>query len=175
MTLAICTCTDAGSTWVTPASGAAIIPVAVETVIRFEAWGDYVTAYTGKSRHMLHLSLNRLSRMRPRTFVMRVIVGPQTIVNKIVLYGKIDPDIAFKKLRAMAQLFPIDQIFDNPAYPGILAGAFIDAGIPAFTPEIGASRILDRSMILLFFGSAEQEDGQIGIIRHQSLDQLRVR
>jgi predicted deacylase len=54
------------------------------------------------------------------------------------------------EVRAMAELFPIDQIFDNPAYPGILAGAFIDAGIPAFTPEIGASRVLDRSMISLF-------------------------
>jgi uncharacterized protein len=41
------------------------------------------------------------------------------------------------EVRAMAELFPIDQIFDNPAYPGILANAFIDAGIPAFTPEIG--------------------------------------
>ena len=35
------------------------------------------------------------------------------------------------EVRAMAELYPIDQIFDNPAYPGILAGAFIDAGIPA--------------------------------------------
>jgi hypothetical protein len=37
------------------------------------------------------------------------------------------------EVRAMAELFPIDQIFNNPAYPGILANAFIDAGIPAFT------------------------------------------
>jgi uncharacterized protein len=35
----------------------------------------------------------------------------------------------------MAELFPIDQIFDNPAYPTLLANAFIDAGIPAFTPR----------------------------------------
>jgi predicted deacylase len=54
------------------------------------------------------------------------------------------------EVRAMAELFPIDQIFDNAAYPGILANAFIDAGIPAFTPEIGASRILDHDMIPLF-------------------------
>jgi predicted deacylase len=47
----------------------------------------------------------------------------------------------------MAELFPIDQIFDNAAYPGLLANAFIDAGIPAFTPEIGAARILDHDMI----------------------------
>ena len=46
------------------------------------------------------------------------------------------------EVRAMAELFPIDQIFDNPAYPTLLANAFINVGIPALTPEIGASRIL---------------------------------
>lgn len=40
-----------------------------------------------------------------------------------------------------AELFQIDQIFDNPAYPTLLANALIDVGIPAFTPEIGAARI----------------------------------
>ncbi|MGB6194239.1 MAG: succinylglutamate desuccinylase/aspartoacylase family protein, partial [Terracidiphilus sp.] len=35
------------------------------------------------------------------------------------------------EVRAMAELFPIDQIFDNAAYPTLLANAFIDAGIPA--------------------------------------------
>jgi uncharacterized protein len=52
--------------------------------------------------------------------------------------------------QAIAELFPIDQIFDNAGYPGILANAFIDAGIPAFTPEIGAPRILDHVMIPRF-------------------------
>jgi len=46
------------------------------------------------------------------------------------------------EVRAMAELFPIDQIFDNPAYPTLLANAFINVGIPALTPEIGASCIL---------------------------------
>ncbi|MBX9728910.1 MAG: succinylglutamate desuccinylase/aspartoacylase family protein [Sphingopyxis sp.] len=55
-----------------------------------------------------------------------------------------------KDVRAMAELFPIQHIFDNPAYPGLLANAFIDAGIPAFTPEIGAARKLDLNMISLF-------------------------
>jgi ribose/xylose/arabinose/galactoside ABC-type transport system permease subunit len=41
------------------------------------------------------------------------------------------------EVRAMAELFPIDQIFDNPVYPTVLANAFINVGIPAFTPEIG--------------------------------------
>src|SRR5271163_967308 len=54
------------------------------------------------------------------------------------------------EVRAMAELYPIDQIFDNPAYPTLLANAFINVGIPAFTPEIGAPRILDHAMIPLF-------------------------
>jgi len=67
------------------------------------------------------------------------------------------------EVRAMAELFPIDQIFDNPAYPGILANAFIDAGIPAFTPEIGASRILDRDMIPLFV------EGTMNVLKHHGI------
>ena len=47
----------------------------------------------------------------------------------------------------MAELYPVEQIFDFAGYPGVLANAFIDAGIPAFTPEIGAPRILDQAMI----------------------------
>jgi uncharacterized protein len=67
------------------------------------------------------------------------------------------------EVREMAELFPIDQIFDNPAYPGILAGAFIDVGIPAFTPEVGASRILDRSMIPLFV------EGTVNVLKHHGI------
>lgn len=67
------------------------------------------------------------------------------------------------EVRAMAELFPIDQIFDNPAYPSILANAFINAGIPAFTPEIGAPRILDHSMILLFV------EGTMNVLKHHEV------
>ncbi|MET0438481.1 MAG: succinylglutamate desuccinylase/aspartoacylase family protein [Devosia sp.] len=54
------------------------------------------------------------------------------------------------EVRAMAELYPIDHIFDNIAYPGILPNALIDAGIPSFTPEIGRPRIFDHEMIPLF-------------------------
>lgn len=67
------------------------------------------------------------------------------------------------EVRAMAELFPIDQIFDNPAYPGVLANAFIDAGIPAFTPEIGAPRILDRHMVSLFV------EGTMNVLKHHGI------
>ena len=45
------------------------------------------------------------------------------------------------EVRAMAELFPIDQIFDNPAYPGLLANAFIAAGIPALHHGPGDLRL----------------------------------
>src|SRR6202023_1467746 len=67
------------------------------------------------------------------------------------------------EVREMAELFPIDQIFDNPGYPGLLANAFIDAGIPAFTPEIGAPRILDHSMIPLFV------EGTMNVLKHHGI------
>ena len=67
------------------------------------------------------------------------------------------------EVRAMAELFPIDQIFDNPAYPTLLANALIDVGIPALTPEIGASRILDLEMIPLFV------EGTMNVLKHHGI------
>lgn len=66
-------------------------------------------------------------------------------------------------VRTMAELFPIDQIFDNPAYPTLLANAFIKVGIPALTPEVGASRILDLSMTPLFV------EGTMNVLRHHEI------
>jgi predicted deacylase len=54
------------------------------------------------------------------------------------------------EIRAMAELFPIDQIFDNAGYPGLLTDALSQVGIPAFTPEIGNARHLDLPKISLF-------------------------
>ena len=67
------------------------------------------------------------------------------------------------EVRAMAELFPIDQVFDNAAYPGILANAFIDVGIPAFTPEIGPARVLELDMIPLFV------EGTLNVIKHHGI------
>ena len=51
-------------------SGVSIVPIAVEAVSWFEAWGDYVTAHAGSSRHVMHLSLNHLEgRLDPAKFV----------------------------------------------------------------------------------------------------------
>lgn len=67
------------------------------------------------------------------------------------------------EVRAMVELYPIDQIFDNPAYPTLLANAFIDVGIPSFTPEIGAPRVLDLKMIPLFV------EGTMNVLKHHGV------
>ena len=67
------------------------------------------------------------------------------------------------EVRAMAELYPIDQILDDPAYPTLLANAFINVGIPAFTAEIGAPRILDHAMIPLFV------EGTKNVLKHHGI------
>lgn len=67
------------------------------------------------------------------------------------------------EVRAMAELYPIRQIFDNKAEPGLLANALIDAGIPAFTPEIGRPRVFDHEMIDLFV------EGTMNVIKHHGI------
>jgi two-component system, LytTR family, response regulator len=50
--------------------GGALVPIAVDTISRFDAAGDYVTAFAGQARHVLHLSLNRLEeRLDAKKFV----------------------------------------------------------------------------------------------------------
>lgn len=53
-------------------SGAAVVPIAVDAVIRFEADGDYVTAHTARGKHHLHVSLNRLEARLDATRFVRV-------------------------------------------------------------------------------------------------------
>ena len=50
--------------------GGTIVPLTVDEVRHFEACGDYVAAHLAGSRHILHLSLNRLeSRLAPNRFL----------------------------------------------------------------------------------------------------------
>jgi hypothetical protein len=51
------------------------------------------------------------------------------------------------EVKAMAELFPIDQIFDNPAYPTLLANAFIGAGIRAAVAVLARSQIPPLNLI----------------------------
>jgi predicted deacylase len=69
-------------------------------------------------------------------------------------------DRTLPDVKIMTDLYPIGLMWDNPAYPGVLHNAFVDAGIPCFTPEIGAARSLDRDMIALFV------EGTTNVLKH---------
>lgn len=47
-------------------------------------------------------------------------------------------------------LYPVGLIWDYPADPRLLHNAFVDVGIPCFTPEVGEARVLDPELIALF-------------------------
>jgi predicted deacylase len=67
------------------------------------------------------------------------------------------------EIKAMVELYPVGQIFDNHVYPGVLHNAFLDAGIPSFTPEIGAARVLNLEMISLFV------EGTMNVLKHHGV------
>jgi predicted deacylase len=67
------------------------------------------------------------------------------------------------EVRAMAELFPIRQIWDFAGYPGLLAVALADVGIPTFTPEVGAARIVDQAMIPAFV------EGTLNVLKHHGI------
>ncbi len=67
------------------------------------------------------------------------------------------------EVRAMAELYPIDQIFDNFGEHGLLPNALIDAGIPAFTPEIGRPRVFDHAKIALFV------EGTMNVLKYHKI------
>ena len=69
-------------------------------------------------------------------------------------------DRSLPDVKAMTDLFPIPQIWDNAAYPGVLHNAFVDVGIPCFTPEIGAARIFNLEMIPHFV------EGTLNCLKH---------
>ena len=67
------------------------------------------------------------------------------------------------EVKAMVELYPVGQVFDNHVYPGVLHNAFMDVGIPSFTPEIGAARVLDPEMISLFV------EGTMNVLKHHGI------
>jgi predicted deacylase len=69
-------------------------------------------------------------------------------------------DMSIPDVRTMMMLYPIGMMWDNPVYPGVLHNAYIDSGIPCFTPEIGAARRLDLDMIPRFI------EGTMNVFKH---------
>jgi hypothetical protein len=66
-------------------------------------------------------------------------------------------------VRAVPELYPVGQVFDNPVYPEVLHNAFMDVGIPCFTPEIAVARILDPAKIALFV------EGMMNVLKHHGI------
>jgi uncharacterized protein len=67
------------------------------------------------------------------------------------------------EIKAMVELYPVGQIFDNHVYPGVLHNAFIEAGVPSFTPEVGAARVLDLKIIALFV------EGTMNVLKYHGI------
>jgi len=59
-------------------------------------------------------------------------------------------DLRKPEVRAMAELYPIEQVKNDPGYAGTLETAFVEAGIPALTIEIGGPRVFNRQKIPMF-------------------------
>src|SRR6201999_2503923 len=67
------------------------------------------------------------------------------------------------EIKAIVELYPVGQIFDNHVYPGVLHNAFVDVGIPSFCAEIGSARVLALEMISLFV------EGTMNVLKHHGI------
>jgi predicted deacylase len=72
-------------------------------------------------------------------------------------------DMRIPEVKTMMMLYPVPIIWDNPIYPGVLHNAYIDAGIPSFTPEVGVARKLDLEMIPIFV------EGTMNVFKHYGM------
>jgi uncharacterized protein len=120
-------------------------------------WPGNENGATAASRHA-GLLFNRL--LRPNAdFAIDFHTGTTGFEVTAFNIGGMD----VPEVKAMLELYPVAQIFDNHVYPGVLHNAFMDAGIPAFTPEIGAARVLDLEMISLFL------EGTMNVLKHHGI------
>ncbi|MBV9874181.1 MAG: succinylglutamate desuccinylase/aspartoacylase family protein [Verrucomicrobia bacterium] len=120
-------------------------------------WPGNQNGATAPSRHA-GLLFNRL--LRPNTdFAIDFHTGTTGFEVTAFNIGGMD----VPEVKAMVELYPVGQIFDNHVYPGVLHNAFMDVGIPSFTPEIGAARVLDLEMISLFV------EGTMNVLKHHGI------
>ena len=120
-------------------------------------WPGNEDGATAASRHA-GLLFNRL--LRPNAdFAIDFHTGTTGFDVAAFNIGEMD----VPEIRAMVELYPVGQVFDNATYPGVLHNAFIDAGIPSFTPEIGAARVIDLEMISLFV------EGTMNVLKHHGI------
>ena len=72
-------------------------------------------------------------------------------------------DLRQPAVRQMAALFPVDQVMDDPGLEGTLETAFVSAGIPALTVEIGSPRRFDADKIALAV------EGSLNVLKHYGI------
>jgi hypothetical protein len=120
-------------------------------------WPGNENGATAASRHAA-LLFNRL--LRPNAdFAIDFHTGTTGFEVTAFNVGGLD----VPEVKAMVELFPVGQIFDNHVYPGVLHNAFMDVGIPCFTPEIGPGRVLHPEMISLFV------EGTMNVLKHHGI------
>jgi len=120
-------------------------------------WPGNENGATAPSRHA-GLLFNRL--LRPNADVA-IDFHTGTTGFEVTAFNIAGMDVP--EVKAMVELYPVGQIFDNHVYPGVLHNAFMDVGIPSFTPEIGAARVLDLTMISLFV------EGTMNVLKHHGI------
>jgi hypothetical protein len=92
-------------------------------------WPGNENGATAPSRHA-GLLFNRL--LRPNAdFAIDFHTGTTGFEVTAFNIGGMD----VPEVKAMVELYPVGQIFDNHVYPGVLHNAFMDVGIPSFTPD----------------------------------------
>jgi uncharacterized protein len=120
-------------------------------------WPGNENGVTAPSRHA-GLLFNRL--LRPNAdFAIDFHTGATGFDASAFNLARMD----VAEIKAMVELYPVGQIFDNPVYPGVLHNAFVAAGIPSFCPEVGAARVLDLEMISLFV------EGTMNVLKHHGI------
>ncbi|GAB4369824.1 MAG: succinylglutamate desuccinylase/aspartoacylase family protein [Elainellaceae cyanobacterium] len=76
-------------------------------------------------------------------------------------------DFRNREIQRLAGLFPVEQIKDDPGEKGSLEMAFVAAGIPVMTIEIGGPRIFDHRKIAIAV------EGSMNVLKHyQMIDGL---
>ena len=129
----------------------------VDLVDMNREWPGNENGLTAPSRHA-GLLFNRL--LRPNAdFAIDFHTG--TTGFEVSAFNIAEMDVP--EIKAMVELYPVGQIFDNPTYPSVLHNAFIAVGIPSFCPEIGAARHLDLEMIGLFV------EGTMNVLKHHGI------
>ena len=129
----------------------------IDLVDMNRVWPGNENDITAPSRHA-GLLFNRL--LRPNAdFAIDFHTG--TTGFEVAAFNIAEMDVP--EIKAMAELYPVGQIFNNPTYPSVLHNAFIAAGIPSFCPEIGAARHLDLEMIALFV------EGTTNVLKHHGI------